>query len=73
MSISRPERKSLSLRDEGKEESGEDGDREGRGREEGCTGLKWSWTTGDHGNDLWLIVATDRHGAQKPKTPISLI
>lgn len=40
MSISRPERKSLSLRDEGKEESGEDGDREGRGREEGCTGLK---------------------------------
>lgn len=28
-------------------------------------GYKWSRFTGDHGNDLWLIVVSDRHAALK--------
>lgn len=33
------------------------------GGRKGAEGYKWSWATGGHGNDLWLIVVTDRHAA----------
>lgn len=33
------------------------------GGRSGAEGYKWSWTTAGHGNDLWLIVVTDRHAA----------
>lgn len=33
------------------------------GKRGGEEGYKWSRASGGHGNDLWLIVVTDRHGA----------
>jgi len=38
-------------------------DPEREGGRSGAEGYKWSWANGGHGNDLWLIVVTDRHAA----------
>lgn len=32
-------------------------------KRDGGGGYKWSRITGGYGNDLWLIVVTDRHAA----------
>ena len=59
--VGRPTRKLLLLGDPEKETK--ETDREKEGGRRGAEGYKWSRTTGGHGNDLWLIVVTDRHAA----------
>lgn len=65
--VSRPTHKLLLFGDPKKERQGKrekkETDREEEGRRGGAEGYKWSWTTEGHGNDLWLIVVTDRHAA----------